>query len=417
MSTLLPYPRFKAIDAAGVPYSGGKVYTYRAGTSTAKATYSDMACATPNANPVVLDSAGEATLYLKGKYKIVLKTSADVPVWTLDNVQGMGDWEESAFYPDYNETDQGAAGSGASMKDLIDWIASENATLILAHNSGSTTTTYTLSTSETIPSNISLKVQKGAKISIGAGKTLTINGNIDAGDWEIFTGTGTVAGSPLNAIMLSAWFNAGLTNSTNPSGALKSIVASGAQGDIFYHNGTSVVRLAAVLSGDMLVSGGSGGNPSWSTLKTTLANRIQVIRKTADQIVNNSATTVNDTDLKFPIESDGIWAFELWLQINSGSTPDFKIAFAVPASALAEFQVSGDMGKAGTGDTPVAILNDLAAVAVSGRATEDFVVMVRGKVVAGGTAGNVQFKWAQNTANASDSIVRANSHFICHKLN
>jgi hypothetical protein len=65
--------------------------------------------------------------------------------------------------------------------------------------------------------------------------------------------------------MLSAWFNAGLTNSTTPSGAIKSIVASGAQGDIYYHNGTTVVRLGAGTTQQFLKTQGVAANPVWAT--------------------------------------------------------------------------------------------------------------------------------------------------------
>ena len=40
-------------------------------------------------------------------------------------------------------------------------------------------------------------------------------------------------------------------------------LASAAQGDVLYHNGTSYVRLPAGTSGQVLVSGGAGANPSW----------------------------------------------------------------------------------------------------------------------------------------------------------
>ena len=70
----------------GAPLSGGKLYTYAAGTSTPKATYTDASGSTPNANPVVLDAAGRATVFLTGSYKFTLKTSGDVLVKETDNV-------------------------------------------------------------------------------------------------------------------------------------------------------------------------------------------------------------------------------------------------------------------------------------------------------------------------------------------
>ena len=86
-ASLIPTPVMQFFDSNGDPLSGGKVYTYAAGTSTPLATYTDQGGATPNANPVILDSRGEAAIWFGGSsYKLVLKTSADVLIWTADNV-------------------------------------------------------------------------------------------------------------------------------------------------------------------------------------------------------------------------------------------------------------------------------------------------------------------------------------------
>lgn len=88
-STLFNYPKFKAFTSAGVPLSGGKVYTYISGSSTPRNTYADKDYVTANANPVILDSLGEAVIYLNGVYKIVLRDSSDNLIWTMDNVEGV----------------------------------------------------------------------------------------------------------------------------------------------------------------------------------------------------------------------------------------------------------------------------------------------------------------------------------------
>jgi len=77
-------------DDNGDPLSGGKIYSYQAGTTTPQATYTDSSLVTPNANPVVLDSAGRASIWLDPSlsYKLVVKTSADVTIKTEDNIIG-----------------------------------------------------------------------------------------------------------------------------------------------------------------------------------------------------------------------------------------------------------------------------------------------------------------------------------------
>lgn len=74
------------LDDNGNPLAGGKVYTYAAGTSTPKATFTDFTEAVAAANPVVLDSAGRTTMWISGAYKFVLTDSLGNVIRTTDNV-------------------------------------------------------------------------------------------------------------------------------------------------------------------------------------------------------------------------------------------------------------------------------------------------------------------------------------------
>jgi len=82
-----PQPKLQFLDNNGVPLSGGKVYTYAAGTTTPLTTYTDYTGNTANSNPVILDSRGECSIWLgTSSYKFRLATSTDVEVWTVDNI-------------------------------------------------------------------------------------------------------------------------------------------------------------------------------------------------------------------------------------------------------------------------------------------------------------------------------------------
>ena len=85
---IAPFGKFRALDDSGNPLAGGKLYTYAAGTTTPQTSYA-AASGGANANPVVLDANGEASVYLDPSlaYKFVLKTSADVTRWTEDDIR------------------------------------------------------------------------------------------------------------------------------------------------------------------------------------------------------------------------------------------------------------------------------------------------------------------------------------------
>ena len=80
-------PVFQPMDSNGAPMAGAKLYFYEAGTTSALDVYSDAALSTAISQPVVADSAGrfEAIFMDADEYKVILKTSADVDVWTVDN--------------------------------------------------------------------------------------------------------------------------------------------------------------------------------------------------------------------------------------------------------------------------------------------------------------------------------------------
>lgn len=96
VTTLIsPLPLQHFVDGNGNALTGGKLFTYAAGTTTKQNTYTDATGATPNANPVILNSRGEAQVWLDStkSYKFVLSpaTDSDPPtnaIWTVDSLNG-----------------------------------------------------------------------------------------------------------------------------------------------------------------------------------------------------------------------------------------------------------------------------------------------------------------------------------------
>lgn len=81
-------------DDSGNPLTGGKLYSYAAGTTTPLACYTSASGSTPHANPIVLDAAGrvpqgEVWLTAGENYKFALQTSVGTQIAIWDNITGI----------------------------------------------------------------------------------------------------------------------------------------------------------------------------------------------------------------------------------------------------------------------------------------------------------------------------------------
>ena len=88
MAGLSPTPKQQVFGTDGEPLVGGKIYTYAAGTSTPIATYTDYTAGTANTNPIILDSRGQANIWLLNtvSYKFIVRDATDVLLYTVDNI-------------------------------------------------------------------------------------------------------------------------------------------------------------------------------------------------------------------------------------------------------------------------------------------------------------------------------------------
>ena len=182
MATRLELPKFQAFDSSGDPLTGGLLYTYIVGTSTPKATYTDAETDTAQANPIVLNSRGEADsdIYGIGYYKMVLKTSAGVTIYTIDSIAGV------------NESTMTTIGDYSGDFDAAITKISTTATTLVIDSAA------TMSANVTVPATCKVVVTEGGSINQST-YTLTINGPFECNDFQqAFTGTGVVTLARVN---------------------------------------------------------------------------------------------------------------------------------------------------------------------------------------------------------------------------
>lgn len=94
--TIAPTMKLQFFSNAGLPLANGCLSSFAAGTSNPQATYTDSTGTAQNTNPVILDAAGRADVWITAQsYKFVLKSAggvncaSGVQLWSEDNITGV----------------------------------------------------------------------------------------------------------------------------------------------------------------------------------------------------------------------------------------------------------------------------------------------------------------------------------------
>jgi len=85
-------------------------------------------------------------------------------------------------------------------------------------------------------------------------------------------------------------------------------LASAAQGDVLYHNGTSYVRLAPGTAGHHLQTGGAGANPSWVAAPTGGLSGAYTWRMEADFTGSGTSGTVMGNSVTWSLDDTAGYA-------------------------------------------------------------------------------------------------------------
>lgn len=149
-------------------------------------------------------------------------------------------------------------------------------------------------------------------------------------------------------------------------------------------------------------------------LSAQLSNNQLFVRKTLVESVISTTTLQNDDELLVPVAASSVYQFTLSANILSGATPDFKLGWSLPAGATMTWSV-----QEGTPGNLAAVLQGpftaASVVAINGTGTDQMVI-AEGLVIVSTTPGTMRLQWAQNTSNATNTFVGANSWLQLRKV-
>src|SRR3990167_8749724 len=127
--------------------------------------------------------------------------------------------------------------------------------------------------------------------------------------------------------------------------------------------------------------------------------------KTSDVSVQSDNTVNDDSQLRFMVSANE-WVFgHAVIFITSGTTPDFRYNFSVPVGATGtRFDAALS---AVVMSVTATLVTEETAIATTGAKQAIFIPF---SLLVGSTAGEVIFRWAQNTSTASNTTVHAGSY-------
>lgn len=144
------------------------------------------------------------------------------------------------------------------------------------------------------------------------------------------------------------------------------------------------------------------------------------VEKTADESLPNNATPQNDNQLFLPVAANTKYTLSGLIIYNTNITADFRMVFPTIPGAVMRWEGLALGTENTTADTfgVKTFVSTLGAQATYGGSSAglDLGVMISGRLRTGGTAGTLQLQWAQVTAHASDTFVRADSWLQLDKI-
>jgi hypothetical protein len=167
----------------------------------------------------------------------------------------------------------GSSRTVQAITDATAKVGSSSLTLLFS------TGTWMVDSNVTIPSNVTCRIPRGCVFNISSGVTLTINGDIDAGLYQIFSGSGSVS-APNAKDAPPNWWGAALDGSTDDTTAIGKWIDLGISG------------------ASLFLPEGEANCSTWTTKTTSATLRIRGEGRSRSKITGPGTSTTSQSFIK-----------------------------------------------------------------------------------------------------------------------
>lgn len=245
-----------------------------------------------------------------------------------------------------------------------------------------------------------------ADLDLTSGKQLNIGGSgSSAPIATVLPATTTnMISSRVTGDTASRWFvNADGSTSWGPGGASAIDIT-------LSRSGTSTLNLTGslTLAGNLTASG---------------IGQERYVAKTADTSRSSTSTLADDPELTATVVANGVYYVEFLVSAKSTSTtPNIKTAWTTPTATGLKFCI-GPTNSAADFTTRTNTRGRFSAHNFS--TSNDYItnstnvgiaILEKGIVTVGGSGGTIAFQWAQNTSNATATVVEAGSYMYIRRI-
>lgn len=143
----------------------------------------------------------------------------------------------------------------------------------------------------------------------------------------------------------------------------------------------------------------------------------KAVIKPADTGRVSTTTMTNDPDLLLALASSASYQITgvIFYDGPTAGASDFKWTFTIPSGTSGQYSAAHQNLSGGFAGAFQSNWTDTVAANTNGVGTI-MSVAIQGIIQTGGTAGNLQLQWAQNTSNGTNTHVKAQSYLVAVRI-